>query len=242
MWDKLTELKTKKLRKIALKEMPDIDVKIKHGFIRRDVINELNGPNKIGIELGVAKGLFSEYLAKSGKFSLFFGVDEYSDKHDTKEYKSALRRIGILQNYKLLRMKFDEAIDLFDKRFFDFIYLDGYAHSGEEGGATLFEWYSKLKVGGVMAGHDYHEDWPLVMWAVNDFISKVGGTLFLTEEIDEKYPSWFFIKEKDVNISRLGPPNLLLKISSKESKRIKRQQFFKKWYKWINSRIDIYGA
>ena len=43
-------------------------------------------------------------------------------------------------------MTFDDAIDLFEDQFFDFIYIDGFAHTGEEGGETLIKWYRKLKV------------------------------------------------------------------------------------------------
>jgi hypothetical protein len=34
-------------------------------------------------------------------------------------------------------MSFDDALDIFDDEFFDFIYIDGFAHTGEEGGNQL---------------------------------------------------------------------------------------------------------
>ncbi|MDC1120300.1 hypothetical protein OAT72_00365 [Alphaproteobacteria bacterium] len=52
----------------------------------------------------------------------------------TDEYKSAIKLVGLDSNYTLLRMSCDEALDLFDDNYFDFIYFDGYAHKGEEGG------------------------------------------------------------------------------------------------------------
>jgi hypothetical protein len=58
---------------------------------------------------------------------------------------SALRRVGLRAAYKLLRMRFDEAIDLFDDASLDFVYVDGYAHGGEEGGETIFEWFRKVR-------------------------------------------------------------------------------------------------
>ena len=63
-------------------------------------------------ELGVAAGEYSSKMAGSGKFSTFWGVDMYADTHDTAQYKQALLNVGIDKNYKLLRMTFDEALDL----------------------------------------------------------------------------------------------------------------------------------
>ena len=121
----------------------------------------------------------------------------------------------IERNYNLLRMKFDDAFDLFPDHYFDFIYVDGYAHTGEEGGETIVKWFKKLKVGGIYAGDDYHEDWPLVKWAVNEFIYHVGLELFVTDITEDegfsKYPSWFCIKNHNAenitisaNLLRLG--------------------------------------
>ncbi|MFQ3200803.1 MAG: SAM-dependent methyltransferase [Zhongshania sp.] len=140
-------------------------------------------------------------MMQSGKFRRFYGVDLYEDDHDTKEYISALKLVGIEDDYTLLRMSFDDVIELFEDTFFDFIYFDGYAHTGEERGKTFSDWYRKLKVGGVFAGDDSHDDWPLVKWAVNDIVSKLDCELNITGKVESahlnRYPSWFFTKEKE---------------------------------------------
>lgn len=197
----------------AIALMPKIDYVTKNGTYRDNVIDSLNSQENIGIELGVASGIFSSRMVNSGKFSLFFGVDVYGDIHNTSQYKDALRRVGLMAPYKLLRMTFEEAFDLFDDETFDFIYVDGYAHTGEEGGKTLIKWYQKLKVGGVMAGDDYHADWPLVQWAVNDFVRQLGVELMVTDLTEEtpycSYPSWYFIKPESAPISLEIDQNLL---------------------------------
>lgn len=109
-----------KVHKIAKKNTPKIKTKIVTGSYRYNVIDSLKGNNNIGIELGVAQGGFSKKMVDSGKFSNFYGVDMYADTHDTNEYKVALSTIGISKNYKLLRMTFDDAIDLFEDNFFNF--------------------------------------------------------------------------------------------------------------------------
>jgi len=193
-------------------------IEILRGYNRFDIIKLISSKKSItGIELGVAQGIFSEKMISSSRFAHYFGVDMYSDVHDTNEYKGALKRVGILNNYKLLRMKFDEALDLFEDNFFDFIYVDGYAHSGEDGGKTIADWYPKLKVGGLMAGDDYHQTWPLVKQAVNEFINQTNTTLYLTEITDSKsnysrYPTWATIKQENIDIT----PNLDLIATGRE--------------------------
>jgi SAM-dependent methyltransferase len=126
-------------------------------------------------------------------------VDVYGDGHNTQEYKKALRAVGLDSDYRLLRMTFDQALDLFQDRQFDFIYCDGYAHTGEEGGRTLIDWYAKLKPGGVMAGDDYDpEAWPLVVWAVHHVVAQLGVPLRITDQVTSdpynRYRSWYFVK------------------------------------------------
>ena len=187
------------LYKIALEQMPKPPVEIVPNSQRWDVIDGLTDRNNLGIELGVAAGSFSSRMVQSGKFRRFWGVDVYSDIHDITEYKRALVTVGIEADYSLLRMTFDEALDLFPDEFFDFIYVDGYAHTGEEGGRTLINWYAKLKPGGIFAGDDYDfEKWPLVVWAVNDLANQLGVMLNITDQVANvaynKFRSWYFTR------------------------------------------------
>jgi len=161
-------------------------------------------------------------MMESRKFKKFYGVDVYGDIHDTKEYISALKCVG-LENpvYSLLRMDFDSALSMFEDDYFDFIYVDGFAHTGEDGGKTLIDWIKKLKVGGILAGDDYHKDWPLVIWAVNDIAKKLNVEINVTLETEDKiyckYPIWYFRKKDDLNLC-LNP--LLYKLGMSEKKRV----------------------
>jgi hypothetical protein len=97
-------------------------------------------------------------------------------------------------------MRFNEALPLFPDQYFDFIYVDGYAANGEEGGGTLYDWWPKLRRGGVFAGHDYSPDWPLVMKAVDSFTSEMGLRLFTvggepdSADTANLYASWFTVR------------------------------------------------
>lgn len=212
------------LRNIAKAKMPEITPEVVTGSFRWNVIDDLTGTNNLGIELGVAAGSFSAKMVESGKFARFFGVDMYADSHNINEYKNALRLVGLDQNYHLLRMTFDQAIDLFPDAHFDFIYVDGYAHTGEEGGRTLLNWYAKLKPGGIMAGDDYDATrWPLVVWAVHNLVSQLGLALKVTDktvgETYNRFRSWFVIKPLQTTDIALHTDEALLKLGDEEKQR-----------------------
>lgn len=193
-----------------LSDIPRVDVTVAPGSYRWNVIDALAGQKNRGIELGVAAGSFSARMVASGRFERFWGVDVYEDGHDTKQYKQALLNVGIDQPFTLLRMTFAEAVDLFPDGYFDFIYVDGYAHTGEEGGRTMIDWYRKLRVGGIMAGDDYApEKWPLVVWGVNHLVRQLNVPLNVTDgtlnESYNRYPSWFFTKPSHPDATLLKP-------------------------------------
>ena len=200
--------------------------KLLENFSRFDLVNLLNGENNVGIELGVAEGEYSKELIASGKFKKLFGVDCYESVHGKDQYKRALKTLVLPESnkYILMKMFFDEALDLFEDRSLDFIYIDGFAHSGEEGGKTMFDWYKKLKIGGIIGGDDFHSDWPLVKLTVKDFVQKTNEKLMLTEVVNNssqysKYPSWA-IKKSSLEHENIFPSKYLLEICSKESNRV----------------------
>jgi|CXWL01.1.fsa_nt_gi hypothetical protein len=232
---------------LARAHTPAIHAVVVQGMLRHEVAGGLVGQENVGLELGVARGIFSKRMLDSGKFRLFFGVDLYGDAHDTNEYKSALTYLGLASSYRLLRMTFADALDLFGDGYFDFIYIDGYAHTGEEGGTTLVDWYRKLKVGGILAGDDYHHDWPLVQWAVNDFVSKTGETLHVTGGSENTayctYPSWFLKKTRDCEVV---PDPILVATGRDEGHRIHEARMLtassaRPSWTWLRGCLDAWG-
>jgi len=212
---------------ISKKHTPEVKINIKKNWHRHDIVNELKGNNNIGVELGVAKGVFAKRLLNSLKFKKLYGVDMYNDVHDTNEYANTLKYLGLENSkYYLLRMDFESANNIFKDESFDFIYVDGFAHSGEEGGKTLIDWYKKLKIGGILAGDDYHSDWPLVVWAVNDLAKQLNATINLTEITEDepysKYPSWYLTKKE--NHENLKINALLYKLGMREKSRVNSER------------------
>jgi len=147
---------------------------------------------KVGVELGVARGDFSKDCLKHN-WDEFYSIDRWGGDrgHGDKEYFNALKMLSKKGAY-VLKSSFEDSIQLFDDLYFDFIYIDGYAHTGQDNGKTLELWYSKLKKGGIFAGHDYHKEWQATINTVNNFSKEQGKQISLTK--GDQYPSWFFIK------------------------------------------------
>lgn len=168
-------------------------------IFRREDFSKYLPKGSRAVELGVATGAFSEaLLSESENIRLLVSVDKWNDHHDDAEMKQAMIRLGKYGTRSLvMRSLFSEAVTSFEDGYFDFIYIDGYAHTGQEGGRTLDEWWPKLKVGGIFAGHDYDPQWPLVVMAVTEFSLKYELPLNFTWELPAKgqgFASWWVRK------------------------------------------------
>jgi len=149
----------------------------------------------VGAELGVAGGAFSCVIANH--CSVLYSIDRWSDHHDLKEYFQALNKISAASQKGgartvVIRSLFSEAVTLFQENYFDFLYIDGYAHGGQENGKTLYDWWPKLKPGGILAGHDYHPRFQPTIDVVDNFVCHYSLQLQLT--IHDTFPSWWVQK------------------------------------------------
>jgi len=178
-----------------------------------------------GVELGVARGEFSEEILRQQRLIIplglekvseglfrwegtgpvmlptaldcvqkLYSIDRWTEKHHSiYEYQLALLRLQKFGARSLvLRATFEEALVLFEDGGLDFVYVDGYAHTGQEGGKTLEDWWPKIKPGGVLAGHDYDALFQPTIDAVDAFVARHGLELHLTEE--ENLRSWWVVK------------------------------------------------
>lgn len=135
----------------------------------------------------------------------------------------------------MLRLRFDEALDLFEDNSLDLIYIDGYAHTGQEGGRTIYDWFTKVKLGGVFSGHDCCPDFPLTMRAVDSFISITGFDLHITEK-NGGHPSWAI--QKTADISLVDIPQALLRAGKKASRYAKLRHALGRKVKPILSKVS----
>jgi len=187
-----------KYTSIAESELSSADANDKYG---RLAIAKLACKGAIGLELGVATGYYSDALLSIGHFLRLYSIDAWADHHDTGEY---LRCTNLLSKHGnrsvIMRMFFQEALIHFPDNFFDFIYVDAYAHTGQQDGKIFSDWYPKLRSGGVCAGHDYDPiAWPLTVSAVDRFALDHDKTIEIVAGVsttfaEDIYASWYFIK------------------------------------------------
>lgn len=167
----------------------------------RSQLGELLPNKSIAIELGVAKGYFSrELLENNPNISTLYSVDRWTDRsHQIKEYTNTVNYLRPYRDRNIIyRASFEEICPMFSDNIFDLVYIDGYAHTGQEEGNTLSQWWPKVKKGGIFSGHDYHNRWPLTIKQVDKFVKERGLTLYLTEEkakTPQTYPSWYVVKK-----------------------------------------------
>ncbi len=173
---------------------------------RVDLVKGL-GAGAVVAELGVARGAFSrEMLLAQPNIAHLYSVDSWArDRgHNDEEFRVACRALDLFgQRSIVIRRTFENAVTLFSREMFDVVYVDGYAHTGQDDGRTLAFWWPKVKRGGLFAGHDYSKFWPLTVKAVDAFVAKetghIQGGLETTMEPEDKttgiYRSWYVRKK-----------------------------------------------
>lgn len=117
---------------------------------------------KVGVEIGVYKGEFTEILAKSGL--KIFGIDpwlsygeyEYEKWQNKQDYnfKFTQKRLKPYENITLIRKMSMDAVEDFADESIDFVYIDG-NHRFQYVAEDLMRWGRKVKTGGIICGHDY---------------------------------------------------------------------------------------
>ena len=154
---------------------------------------------KVGLELGVSRGGFSYYLNTHHTFEKFYGIDSWNSRgRNATQYISAIRKLKKFTNVEVYRGLFEEMLSIFPDEYFDFIYIDGYAHLGniskDTNQNTIEQWYCKVAPGGIYSGHDYCSKFPLNVATVDSFCKEINKQLNVTIETDSEEPSWWVIK------------------------------------------------
>lgn len=170
-----------------------IEFQSRHDFVR------LAGPGTIGAELGTGATTFCIPILQRNEIDFLYTIDEYKDRSGA--FAHAVNTIAIFDSkVKLIRETFEIAVQQFDDEFFDWIYVDGFAHDGQNDGKTFTQWWPKLKPGGVFGGGGYDMSfWPLLVRKLHSFALAFGRDIYIIdcEPDDPKWgasPSWFMIK------------------------------------------------
>lgn len=171
---------------------------------------------KVGAEIGVDKGEFSEKIARTGL--KLFAVDpwhyddDYFDRHSQNRLDSFYERtkaiLSPFSNAKIIRKTSMEAVKDFPNDSLDYVYIDG-NHQLKYVIEDLVEWSKKVRPGGIISGHDYIYTNPKtqagichVIYAVNAFTAayKIRNWYLLGRgerregEVRDRFRSWMWIK------------------------------------------------
>jgi len=115
------------------------------------------------IELGCYVGESTEIFASSGRFSEISAIDPWLGDYDDKDFasradmtgveKSFDERMGGFDNIKKVKLMGDEAVDKFEDKSLDLVYIDA-CHTYKAVKNDIEKWLPKLKDTGFIAGHD----------------------------------------------------------------------------------------
>jgi hypothetical protein len=180
------------------------------GQVLVHLINLLCPDDAIGIEVGVFTAeTYCTFLQNCPNIKFLYGVDSYLPYTDylkepydgTPAYHCDQKTIDFVEHVamhnidwsgykeKAMMLKMDSSIakNRFDDGSADFIFIDTYL-SLEQAEKDLNDWYSKLKTGGIFAGHDWNA--PVIQKAVNKFREENN----ITQKLSVFDNTWIWIK------------------------------------------------
>lgn len=171
---------------------------------------------KVGAEVGVYKGSFTEKLCRAGL--KMYAIDPWmayqgAGRTQTEQNRQnflfghAQRTLAPYKTCEIIRSTSMDALKYFEDNSLDFVYLDG-DHSFKHIAADLVEWTKKVKPGGIVSGHDYFYFGPRqknlichVSPVVDAYVKAfeienlyIFGKIPNDPNKDNRYPSWMFVK------------------------------------------------
>jgi len=161
------------------------------------VYDTIGKKNLIGVEIGVASGDNAKSILKTLPIKKLYLIDPYvSYTQDDKRRKVYPEEMKKMQNnvapfkdkVTFLKLTSEEAINSIPNNL-DFIYIDG-NHSEENVRQDIELYYPKVRIGGVLGGHDFCTKWKGVCKAVLEFTEKNNLKLF------GKNSDWWVVKKK----------------------------------------------
>ena len=164
---------------------------------------------KVGAEIGTAAGYFAKIICDENKGVKLYCIDVwepyagYSDYRRIKTFKrNEQDAINVLAPYNcvLIKKYSMDAVKDFEDNSLDFVFIDG-NHKYKYVQDDIREWSKKVRIGGIVSGHDYFHRRDIgVIQAVDEYINEHKYKLQLTDWdndnpiSDDRQPCWFFVK------------------------------------------------
>ena len=157
------------------------------GYGLGELIKGMKKP--VGVEIGLAEGFTTEFLMESNENLKLYCIDPFenyvdwngnnlNDRHRVyEEFLERTKKFGDRVN--LIRKFSDDAVADIKDNSLDFIFIDG-LHTYDQVTKDMNNYYSKVKKGGIFAGHDYSVI-SAIHKAVNEFADGKKKEVLTTE-------------------------------------------------------------
>lgn len=138
---------------------------------------------KVGVEVGVAGGEYSEVIVKANPRMKLYGVDPWQAYENYVGFsKEQIEQLGVeaksrlsnYRNFEFIEEFSMDAVKRFKKDSLDFVYIDA-NHDAPHVYWDINEWGKRVRPGGILAGHDFidvmSKDFE-IRWKVKDAVGK----------------------------------------------------------------------
>jgi len=168
---------------------------------------------KVGLELGVESGAFSNIICKANPGVKLYCVDAWVSYGEYRHYVSQetidafyenAKKTLAPYNTKLIKGLSMDVVETFVDESLDFVFIDG-NHTYDFVTQDVTEWSKKVRPGGIVSGHDYIRKASQnngVIEALRDFteLNKIdpwfvlGRKETIPGEIRDKSRTWMYVK------------------------------------------------
>ena len=161
---------------------------------------------KLGVEVGVGRGLYARELCRELPDARIIGVDSWQRYEDymnrgSKEkfdglFGDAMVRMSDFKNWRFIRKLSMDAVNDFADGELDFVYIDA-NHSFKYIAQDIVEWSKKVRPGGIVSGHDFKSVKGRYACHVKDVVkayTHAHGIRPWFVMTGDKSPSWFYVK------------------------------------------------
>jgi hypothetical protein len=149
---------------------------------------------RVGVEIGVYRGEFTEQLCKAGL--KVYGVDPWlafkgqgggqKIQANQEENYECAKKLLSPYDCELIRKTSMDALGDFPGVNLDFVYIDG-DHNFRYVAEDIYEWTKKVRPGGIISGHDYFHTGP-----------EAHNTLVHVDAVVDAYVKLFEIKDLQI--------------------------------------------
>ncbi len=174
------------------------------GKSTRDTLAEIlcDAGYSLGAEIGVEMGRYSEVLCRANpnlKLILVDPWERYNGRSQRKMdwfYEMAMQRLKSY-NVEFRRKRSLDAVKEVPDRSLDFVYIDG-LHDFDNVMMDIISWVPKVKIGGIVSGHDYAKLYGFKLGSFN--VVEAVDLYVQMHRVPNWYltsddpPSWFWVK------------------------------------------------